>query len=167
MKKTIRQFGALMVMAIAVGIFSVTAFGQKSEIEYKIEYYAKSVEQWTKYRDETVLPYYNDPTYYRWARNEYTKANYQIATAQKYQAYYQQQQSKYVTAGTEVIIRECWVRVANGACSMIYGRVLYYDNGASDGSDYYSKREQMTNAGYSFAYANEYSRKRIGDPKYR
>ena len=167
METTIRQFGALMVMAIALGIYSATAFGQKSEIEYKIEYYAKLESQWVKYRDETVLPYYNDPKYYSWARNEYNKANAQIAAAQKYQAYYQQQQPKYMTAGTEVIIRECWVRVANGTCSMIYGRVLYYDNGNVDRSDYDARREQMTRAGLGFAYANEYSRKRIGAPKYQ
>lgn len=166
MKKTIRQLGALMVLAISVGIFSVTAFGQKSEIEYKIEYYTKSIQEWTKYRNESVLPYYNDPRYAAWARGEYQRATDQILATEKYKAFYQQQ-LKLTVPGTEIIIRECWVRVANGTCSMIYGRVLYFDNGNVDRGDYDRKREQMSKAGLSFAYANEYSRKRFGDPKYR
>lgn len=166
MEKKIRQLGALLEMTLAVAIFASSASGQVKEIEYKAAYYTKLESQWVKYRAETVLPYYNDSRYAGWARSEYQRATDQILAAERYKTYYQRQ-LKQTVPGTETIVEECWVRVANGTCTMIYGRVINYDNGAWDRSDYDNKRKQMADSGYYFAYARDYSRKRFGEPKYR
>lgn len=161
-----------IVSLMLIGIFSANAFGQNSyEIKQKIDYYDNLAQQWTKYRNETVLPYYNSPKYYRWARSEYQRANQQISNALKLKADYQRKyeqmiQAKTISVGLETIGQECWVRVANGACTYIYGRILWYDDGRVDRSDYDYKRNQMMKAGYSFAWSKEYSRRRFGDSKY-
>jgi hypothetical protein len=173
MYKKLSNIAIISFIAIIIGIFSTNAFGQSvSEVKQKMDYYDSLAQQWAKYRNETVLPYYNDPTYYRWARSEYQKATQQISNAQKYKIYYQKQyeqivRAKTVSPGTETVIQECWVRVRGGSCSMIYGQVLWYDDGNVNRSDYDNKRIQMTKAGYLFMWAKEYSRKRFGESKYK
>lgn len=54
-----------------------------------IAYYDNLIAQWTQYRDQKVAPYWNDSTYYRWARQEYQRCNQQIQLLQQYKAYYQ------------------------------------------------------------------------------
>ena len=54
-----------------------------------VAYYENLINQWVEYRDKRVLPYYNDPKYYQWARTEYQKANQAISTSQQYKAYYE------------------------------------------------------------------------------
>lgn len=54
-----------------------------------VAYYENLINQWIQYRDQKVAPYYNDPTYYKWARAEYQKANQAIGSSQQYKTYYQ------------------------------------------------------------------------------
>lgn len=172
MSKKLNKIVVVSLIAIVISIFSANVFGQSSyEIKQKIDYYENLAQKWIKYRNESVLPYYNNRTYYRWARSEYKKANQQIAKAQKNKIYYQKKydqiiQAKTLSPGLETIGQECWVKVANGPCTYIYGRVLWYDDGTVDRSDYDNKRNQMIKAGYSFAWSKEYSRKRFGTGKY-
>lgn len=56
-----------------------------------IAYYDDQINKWIQYRDYQVLPYWNDATYYQWARNEYAKCNESIQTLIEYKAYYQNQ----------------------------------------------------------------------------
>ena len=54
-----------------------------------IAHYENLINQWIQYRDKQVLPYYNHPTYYQWARKEYERSNQTIRTLQQNKAYYQ------------------------------------------------------------------------------
>lgn len=54
-----------------------------------ISYWDNEINKWFAYRDQTVAPYYNDPTYYQWARNEYERSNKSIRTLQQNKAVYQ------------------------------------------------------------------------------
>lgn len=69
--------------------------------------------------------------------------------------------------GTEIVTKECWVRQVGDQCSFMYGYNYYFDDGTSNTADYYKKREQMAQSGLMFQYAVEYSRRRIGEIKYR
>jgi hypothetical protein len=60
-----------------------------TKIRQWIAYYDNLINQWTQYRDQKVAPYYNHPTYYKWARKEYEKANQTISSLQQKKAYYQ------------------------------------------------------------------------------
>ena len=62
---------------------------QISAIKQWIGYYDNLINQWIQYRDRQVAPYWNDPTYYQWARNEYQRCNQFIQSYQQYKAYYQ------------------------------------------------------------------------------
>jgi len=54
-----------------------------------IVYYDNLIVQWTHYRDQRVAPYWNDPTFFQWARAEYQRCNQQIQLSQQYKAYYE------------------------------------------------------------------------------
>ena len=60
-----------------------------TKIRQWIAYYDNLINQWTQYRDQKVAPYYNNPTYYQWARKEYDKSNQTISSLQQKKAYYQ------------------------------------------------------------------------------
>jgi hypothetical protein len=62
---------------------------QINQIRQAIAYYDNLMRQWIQYRDRQVAPYYNHPTYYQWARNEYARSNQSIVTLNQYKAYYQ------------------------------------------------------------------------------
>lgn len=172
MTNKLNNFAIISLMAIIIGIFSSNAFGQSiKEVKQKMDYYEKLSQQWIKYRNEKVLPYINNPTYNRWARSEYQRANQKISNALKLKSEYQKKydlmlQAKTFSPGTETIGQECWGRVANESCTYIYGRILWYDDGRVDRTDYDNKRNQMIKAGYSFAWAKEYSRRRFNEKKY-
>ena len=62
---------------------------QINQIRQAVAYYDNLMQQWAQYRDRQVAPYYNHPTYYQWARNEYARSNQAINTLNQYKAYYQ------------------------------------------------------------------------------
>lgn len=164
-----KQLTIAIILSITIMVGAASA-QSATQVKQYLDYYTQLVERWTAYRDNTVLPYYNDPQYRAWANNEYRRANGQIAEATRLRnMYYKQYEliSKYQTAGTEIVIKECWVRKVGDACSFMYGYNYYYDNDTSNTADYYKKREQMARNGLQFQYAVEYSRRRIGEIKYR
>lgn len=62
---------------------------QVNNMKQWIAYFDNQINQWIAYRDRTVAPYWNDPTYYRWARSEYARANQSIGILQQSKANYQ------------------------------------------------------------------------------
>ena len=62
---------------------------QVNNMKQWISYWDNEINKWFAYRDQTVAPYYNDPTYYQWARNEYERSNKSIRTLQQNKAVYQ------------------------------------------------------------------------------
>ncbi len=172
MYNRIKNISMVIFFALVVATYTSEAFGQnRTDLVQKVDYYTRLGQQWAKYRDQTVAPYYNDPRYRNWARSEYARADQQMANANRYRLMYLRELEmltgeKAMKPGTETIIEECWVKVANGTCTMMYGRVVNYDDGSSDTSDYYNKRKRLADAGFSFAVARDYSRRRINEIKY-
>lgn len=160
-------FAIILSVTMMVGAASAQS---ATQVKQYYDYYTQLVDRWTAYRDNTVLPYYNDPKYRAWATNEYRRANGQIAEAKRLQIMYAKQYesiSKYQTTGTEIVTKECWVRRVGEQCNFMYGYTYYYDNGTSNTADYYKKRELMARNGLMFQYAIEHSRRRINEIKYR
>lgn len=90
MNNKLHKIAIATLMTLIIGIFSINAFGQlqPAKINQLIIEYDNAAARWIEYRDQQVAPYYNHPTYYRWARSEYQRANQQISSAQQYAAYY-------------------------------------------------------------------------------
>lgn len=62
---------------------------QVAQMYRQIDYFNSQLGQWVNYRDQ-VARYWNDPTYYQWARNEYNKAIGWVSYYQKSKSNYEQ-----------------------------------------------------------------------------
>ena len=54
-----------------------------------IAYYDNQINQWIQYMEQQVVPYWNDPTYSEWARNEYQKCSNSIRFIEQNKMCYQ------------------------------------------------------------------------------
>jgi hypothetical protein len=190
MNQKLIKFAMGSLVAIVIGFFPLNSFSQSGGFENK-GYIGQSsmncnnqaaiqrleqllanteyaIRQWTEYRDY-VKTYYNNPTYYRWARIEYSKAGQQLMTLFNSKSYYRARLAEAQTcvlsprgggykSGTEFIYEEIWGREGESPVT-IELRALQYDDGTVDRSDYDQKRARMAQAGYRF-YSADWSKVR-------
>lgn len=69
--------------SVKVYLNNALSVQQVNQAEAYHQYSRNEIYKWLKYQEQ-VAPYYNDPTYYQWARQEYAKAQAWIDHYKKY-----------------------------------------------------------------------------------